>query len=71
MPDLINGFEFRTDDSTAGDTAKLAMFPLSNGGVRFIIKEHPSNRDIAYVDLSAEKLAMMLRELPTLKIEQN
>ncbi len=66
MTDLTQG-RAAEDRSTPNDTAKLAMFPLSTGGVRFIIMEHPSNKQLAYVDISREGVEDMLNhDLPKL-----
>lgn len=61
MPNIAN------DRSKPEDTAKLAMYRLIDGGVRFIIKAHPSNKDLAWVDISAEDVQRMIDEdLPRL-----
>lgn len=65
MTDLTQGHAIEIDRSKPDDTAKLAMFALSTGGVRFIIMEHPSNKQLAYVDISRKDVvAMIERDLP-------
>jgi len=67
MTDLTQGHAIEVDTSTSDDTAKLAMFRLSSGGVRFIIMEHPSNRQLAYVDITRAGVENMIeRALPKL-----
>ena len=70
MADLTQGHAIETDNATEGDTAKLAMFGLTNGGVRFIIMEHPSNKQLAYVDVARAKVQEMIAvDLPKLLAE--
>jgi hypothetical protein len=67
MTDLTDGHKIETDHSKPGDTAKLAMFKLSDGGVRFIIMEHPSNKQLAYVDVTAADVRRLIEhDLPRL-----
>lgn len=47
--DLTGGNPIAFDASGPDDTAKLAMFPLTAGGVRFIVMSHPENEQLAFV----------------------
>ena len=75
MNNLTNGQAIARDDSAPSDTAKLAMFRLVEDGVpwgvRFIIMEHPSNKQLAYVDLAAAKVQAMVNvDLPRLLLPE-